>query len=83
MRAVCKRLLDRKNRPRWMTKVSRLVEVACATGRSPAMADAADYPLNCLDDLSDGFSGWFAVSDPNQCNDFCFWDHDHDTLAQE
>ena len=66
-----------------MTKVSRLVEVACATGRSPAMADAADYPLNCLDDLSDGFSGWFAVSDPNQCNDFCFWDHDHETNSTD
>lgn len=43
------------------------------------MEDVDDYPLNCLDSLSDGFSGWFAVSDPNQCNDFCFWDHEQTT----
>ena len=44
--------------------------------QSVPMEDVDDYPLNCLDGLSDGFSGWFAVSDPNQCNDFCWWDHE-------
>lgn len=34
---------------------------------------AADYPLNCIDNLSDGFSGWFAISNTRQCNDFCYW----------
>ena len=32
-----------------------------------------DYPLNCIDDTGDGFSGWFAISNPRQCNDFCYW----------
>lgn len=35
--------------------------------------DGDDYPLNCVDSLSDGFSGWFAISNPRKCNDFCFW----------
>jgi hypothetical protein len=35
------------------------------------MAD--DYPLNCLTDTGDGFSGWFAISNPKKCNDFCYW----------
>jgi hypothetical protein len=37
------------------------------------MADDGDYPLNCIDDTGDGFSGWFAISNPRQCNDFCYW----------
>lgn len=32
-----------------------------------------DYPLNCIEETGDGFSGWFAISNPRQCNDFCFW----------
>ena len=32
-----------------------------------------NYPLNCIDDTGDGFSGWFAISNPRQCNDFCYW----------
>ena len=32
-----------------------------------------DYPLNCLNDVGDGFSGWFAISNPRKCNDFCYW----------
>ncbi len=41
------------------------------------MADATnDYPLNCIDNLSDGFSGWFAISNPRKCNDFCYWHHE-------
>jgi hypothetical protein len=32
-----------------------------------------DYPLNCIDDTGDGFSGWFAISNTRQCNDFCYW----------
>ncbi|KAL9184644.1 hypothetical protein ACHAXT_012614 [Thalassiosira profunda] len=40
-----------------------------------AEADASSsYPLNCIDDTGDGFSGWFAISHPRQCNDFCYWD---------
>lgn len=35
-----------------------------------------DYPLNCIDNLSDGFSGWFAISNPRKCNDFCYWHHE-------
>lgn len=35
--------------------------------------DDGDYPLNCIDDTGDGFSGWFAISNPRQCNDFCYW----------
>ncbi len=31
------------------------------------------YPLNCIDDTGDGFSGWFAISNSRQCNDFCYW----------
>lgn len=33
----------------------------------------ADYPLNCLSNTGDGFSGWFAISNPTICNDFCYW----------
>lgn len=33
----------------------------------------SDYPLNCLSDTGDGFSGWFAISNINKCNDFCYW----------
>mmetsp|Transcript_2949 Transcript_2949/g.6460 ORF Transcript_2949/g.6460 Transcript_2949/m.6460 type:complete len:839 (-) Transcript_2949:341-2857(-) len=36
--------------------------------------DNKDSPLNCIDDTGDGFSGWFAISNPRRCNDFCFWD---------
>lgn len=32
-----------------------------------------NYPLNCIDDTGDGFSGWFAVSNSRVCNDFCYW----------
>ena len=32
-----------------------------------------NYPLNCIDDTGDGFSGWFAVSNSRSCNDFCYW----------
>ncbi|KAL7541267.1 hypothetical protein ACHAXR_010762, partial [Thalassiosira sp. AJA248-18] len=35
--------------------------------------DDDDYPLNCIDETGDGFSGWFAISNPRQCNDFCYW----------
>ncbi|KAL7555180.1 hypothetical protein ACHAWF_018990 [Thalassiosira exigua] len=37
------------------------------------MADDGDYPLNCVDDAGDGFSGWFAISNPRRCDDFCYW----------
>lgn len=37
------------------------------------MADD-DYPLNCIDETGDGFSGWFAISTPSQCKDFCYWE---------
>jgi len=36
--------------------------------------DDDDYPLNCIDDTGDGFSGWFAISNPRTCNDFCYWE---------
>jgi hypothetical protein len=32
-----------------------------------------DYPLNCIDSTGDGFSGWFAITNPRKCNDFCYW----------
>jgi hypothetical protein len=32
-----------------------------------------DYPLNCVDSTGDGFSGWFAITNPRKCNDFCYW----------
>jgi len=32
-----------------------------------------DYPLNCIEETGDGFSGWFAISNNKQCNDFCYW----------
>lgn len=32
-----------------------------------------DYPLNCLSNTGDGFSGWFAITDPKVCKDFCYW----------
>ena len=35
--------------------------------------DGGGYPLNCIDDTGDGFSGWFAISNPRRCNDFCYW----------
>lgn len=38
-----------------------------------------DYPLNCITDTGDGFSGWFAISNPKQCNDFCYWSTPTDT----
>ena len=31
------------------------------------------YPIKCYGSLSDGFSGWYAVSDPSLCNDYCYW----------
>ncbi|KAL7448600.1 hypothetical protein ACHAWC_000762, partial [Mediolabrus comicus] len=37
---------------------------------------ASDYPLNCIDSTGDGFSGWFAITNPRQCNDFCYWSVD-------
>lgn len=37
------------------------------------MTNDGDYPLNCIDDTGDGFSGWFAISNPRLCNDFCYW----------
>ena len=38
------------------------------------MTNDGDYPLNCIDDTGDGFSGWFAISNPRLCNDFCYWE---------
>ena len=32
-----------------------------------------DYPLNCINEVDDGFSGWYAISNPRKCNDFCYW----------
>ena len=40
-------------------------------GKTSNMVD--DYPLNCIDETGDGHSGWFAISNPRQCNDFCYW----------
>lgn len=37
---------------------------------------SSDYPLNCIDSTGDGFSGWFAITNPRQCNDFCYWSVD-------
>ena len=37
---------------------------------------ASDYPLNCIESTGDGFSGWFAITNPRQCNDFCYWSVD-------
>jgi len=35
---------------------------------------ANDYPLYCYDGLSNhDFAGWYSVSSPTKCNDFCFW----------
>eukprot|EP01082_Thalassiosira_pseudonana_P012445 g11161.t1 g11161 contig5:240172-240645(+) len=36
-------------------------------------ATTDDYPLNCIENTGDGFSGWFAISNTRQCNDFCYW----------
>ncbi|KAL3778783.1 hypothetical protein HJC23_002689 [Cyclotella cryptica] len=36
-------------------------------------SSTSDHPLNCLSDTGDGFSGWFAISNPRKCNDFCYW----------
>lgn len=38
------------------------------------MAVDDDYPLNCIERVDDGFSGWFAITNPRKCNDFCYWD---------
>jgi hypothetical protein len=38
-----------------------------------AMTATDDYPLNCISDTGDGFSGWFAISNPRKCIDFCYW----------
>lgn len=38
------------------------------------MAVDDDYPLNCIERVYDGFSGWFAITNPRKCNDFCYWD---------
>ena len=37
------------------------------------MAVDNDYPLNCIERVGDGFSGWFAITNPRKCNDFCYW----------
>jgi len=37
------------------------------------MVNSEDYPLNCIEETGDGFSGWFAISNTKQCNDFCYW----------
>ena len=42
-----------------------------------------DYPLNCLSDTGDGFSGWFAVSNPKICNDFCYWSSEPESNNSE
>eukprot|EP00984_Skeletonema_dohrnii_P011596 scaffold4632_cov124-Skeletonema_dohrnii-CCMP3373.AAC.1 len=35
--------------------------------------DGDDHPLNCIGSTGDGFSGWFAITNPRKCNDFCYW----------
>jgi hypothetical protein len=35
--------------------------------------NTSNYPLNCVDDTGGGFSGWFAIYNYRQCNDFCYW----------
>jgi hypothetical protein len=32
------------------------------------------YPIKCWSGFKDGFSGWYAVSNPRRCTDFCFWE---------
>lgn len=52
-------------------------------------ATTDDYPLNCIENTGDGFSGWFAISNTRQCNDFCYWHQnpsgarDHSTLDDD
>jgi hypothetical protein len=36
-------------------------------------AEEDKTPLKCYTGTGDGFSGWYAISDPRVCNDFCFW----------
>ena len=32
------------------------------------------YPIKCYSGFSDGFSGWYAVSNRRKCNDLCYWE---------
>ena len=38
------------------------------------MASLLNAPLRCFSSIDgDDFSGWFAIANPDSCNDFCFW----------
>ena len=34
------------------------------------------HPISCYGGFSDGYSGWYAVSDRRRCTDFCYWEVD-------
>lgn len=36
--------------------------------------ESSKYPIKCYSGFRDGFSGWYAVSNPHKCRDFCFWE---------
>ena len=36
--------------------------------------ESSQYPIKCYSGFRDGFSGWYAVSSPLKCKDFCFWE---------
>ena len=36
--------------------------------------ESSQYPIKCYSGFRDGFSGWYAVSNPRKCRDFCFWE---------
>ena len=51
-----------------------------ATMRYPTdqlILSESTYPIKCYSGFRDGFSGWYAISNRHECNDFCFWEVDN------
>jgi len=53
----------------------------CKRMSSPSSSSSSlNPPLRCFSNLEgDDFSGWYAITNPFSCNDFCFWSFNNQT----